>query len=501
MLLVSVFFTGDMKTHRGSCVPTARPVSPMFEHNPMNRKTKPPKRSAHKRKKVSASSLSSPQRGRSFFAVLTTMGIWASIVVMESAAQGRIPSKQVRSISVMKGRIRVRRAPYLKASTVGEIVASGRFAVQAVKPPAGGCKSRWFKIGPKQWVCSGWVQAHAEPPTRLDDQVALFRQGPWLLNKERRTPFYPSLRRLAKGATRWLRVLAGFQVRSYRFIGRRSFVHTATGGWVAASDTRPAPGTKLVGVDLAQGGRELPFAFALTDKAKLWKKKGPDLAPSDQTLDRYAAVRIRQKVMVAGQCYLELLSGKLLACRDAALADQPPPPPVGIGPQDQWLDLDGKQKILYARKGASVVRVMLVSTGRATPSGLFGVKEKWLFLTLYHRYGKHAYYLENVPFVIFFWKGFAFHEAYWHDGFGVTESHGCINLSPTDARWVFRFVRPDMPRGFVRIKGQEPGAVSIVRIRGTGRRVKTPWRRYLERRAARQAPVRTTLAMESGRRP
>jgi lipoprotein-anchoring transpeptidase ErfK/SrfK len=32
---------------------------------------------------------------------------------------------------------------------------------------------------------------------------------------------------------------------------------------------------------------------------------------------------------------------------------------------------------------------------------------------------------------------FGFHGAYWHDYFGTAASHGCINLSPADAKWLY----------------------------------------------------------------
>ena len=46
-----------------------------------------------------------------------------------------------------------------------------------------------------------------------------------------------------------------------------------------------------------------------------------------------------------------------------------------------------------------------------------------------------AYELPGVPWVSYFTgNGVAFHGAYWHDNFGAPVSHGCINLSPADAR-------------------------------------------------------------------
>ena len=41
--------------------------------------------------------------------------------------------------------------------------------------------------------------------------------------------------------------------------------------------------------------------------------------------------------------------------------------------------------------------------------------------------------------------GYALHAAYWHDDFGRPRSHGCVNLSPIDARYVFLWSSPSVP--------------------------------------------------------
>ena len=58
-----------------------------------------------------------------------------------------------------------------------------------------------------------------------------------------------------------------------------------------------------------------------------------------------------------------------------------------------------------------------------------------------------AYSLPGVPWCSFFdnqdpIRGYAFHGTYWHDNYGVPMSHGCINMRPQDAKWIFRWTRP-----------------------------------------------------------
>ena len=58
------------------------------------------------------------------------------------------------------------------------------------------------------------------------------------------------------------------------------------------------------------------------------------------------------------------------------------------------------------------------------------------------------YSVEDVPYVQFFSKGVALHGAYWHDLFGQRHSHGCVNLSVPDAKFLFDFANPDLPVGW-----------------------------------------------------
>ena len=56
---------------------------------------------------------------------------------------------------------------------------------------------------------------------------------------------------------------------------------------------------------------------------------------------------------------------------------------------------------------------------------------------------------------------YAMHGAFWHWGFGHPASHGCVNLSPVDARYVFDHVSPILPPGFdqVSVTKTLPGPV------------------------------------------
>ncbi|MEY4548456.1 MAG: hypothetical protein RL685_4651, partial [Pseudomonadota bacterium] len=55
---------------------------------------------------------------------------------------------------------------------------------------------------------------------------------------------------------------------------------------------------------------------------------------------------------------------------------------------------------------------------------------------------------EDVPYVMYFDGSYALHGAFWHRNYGTRMSHGCINLAPLDARYLFFFSDPPVQPGW-----------------------------------------------------
>jgi lipoprotein-anchoring transpeptidase ErfK/SrfK len=51
-----------------------------------------------------------------------------------------------------------------------------------------------------------------------------------------------------------------------------------------------------------------------------------------------------------------------------------------------------------------------------------------------------GYYLEDVPYVMYFYQGYGLHGTFWHNNFWQRMSHGCVNLPTPEAEWMFNFV-------------------------------------------------------------
>ncbi len=82
------------------------------------------------------------------------------------------------------------------------------------------------------------------------------------------------------------------------------------------------------------------------------------------------------------------------------------------------------------------------------------------------RRGATGFELRDVPWIEYFASGYALHGAYWHDAFGIPRSHGCVNLAPVDARVVFLWTEPAVPRGWHGVNaGADMGEGTAVVIR------------------------------------
>ena len=113
-------------------------------------------------------------------------------------------------------------------------------------------------------------------------------------------------------------------------------------------------------------------------------------------------------------------------------APQPAPAPVG----GRWIDVNLSQQRLTAYEGQAPVFTTLISGGLpGTPTvvGRFAIQTKLAAQTM----SGPGYWLPNVPYVMYFYAGYAIHGTYWHNNFGHPMSHGCVNVTTPDAAWLY----------------------------------------------------------------
>jgi hypothetical protein len=112
--------------------------------------------------------------------------------------------------------------------------------------------------------------------------------------------------------------------------------------------------------------------------------------------------------------------------------------PGELSNEGRWIDVDLGDQILTAYEGAEPVMRFLVSSGTASYPTVTGQFRIWVKLESTRMKGP-GYDLKDVPYTMYFYEGYGLHGAYWHNNFGTPMSHGCVNLSPSDAAWLFNF--------------------------------------------------------------
>jgi hypothetical protein len=76
---------------------------------------------------------------------------------------------------------------------------------------------------------------------------------------------------------------------------------------------------------------------------------------------------------------------------------------------------------------------------------------------------ENTYHLPGVPWVSFFTgSGVALHGTYWHNDYGRPSSRGCVNLTPQDAKFMYRWTRPEVPIGTPYLN--QPGEGTLVQV-------------------------------------
>lgn len=142
---------------------------------------------------------------------------------------------------------------------------------------------------------------------------------------------------------------------------------------------------------------------------------------------------------------------------------KPTPRPEGV--TGRWVAVDLFEQSLVAYEDDRPLFATLTSTGlpgSETNEGLFTV---WASVARDSMSGAtgapDAYALESVPWVMYFDGGISLHGTYWHDFFGYRRSHGCVNLSISDARWVFEFFQGTEP-------GEDGEIINHVYVHSTG---------------------------------
>lgn len=142
-----------------------------------------------------------------------------------------------------------------------------------------------------------------------------------------------------------------------------------------------------------------------------------------------------------------------------------------VPPSAKRIEVDLSTQTLHAFQNDQEVMSFPVSTGKwnKTPTGVFHIWIKLRYTRMSGGSGADYYNLPNVPYVMFFYndqvgksQGFSLHGAYWHNNFGHTMSHGCVNISPANAGKLYDWATPVAEGNITYVSDTNPGTDVVI---------------------------------------
>ena len=125
-----------------------------------------------------------------------------------------------------------------------------------------------------------------------------------------------------------------------------------------------------------------------------------------------------------------------------------------ISEADKRIEVRLVDQLVLAYERDRLVFATRASTGGRLRSGTY-TTPVGDYITYHKRPTRHmaagdlassGFDLPGVPWVLYIRSnGTALHGTYWHNDYGRPRSHGCINLTPQAAKWLYRWTIPTVP--------------------------------------------------------
>jgi lipoprotein-anchoring transpeptidase ErfK/SrfK len=217
----------------------------------------------------------------------------------------------------------------------------------------------------------------------------------------------------------------------------KTYVHLTDGGWMPEVSLNPVSITTFSGLIISKLPTQ-PFGWVIRD-VEGWTGTTANTS-SGMVHKRYEVVSVLEQQ----DGFARLDSNDWVPLVDLALIDLTE---IADTPSSSCrrVDINLASQILVVFEKCQLVFATLISSAKApaiTPEGTYTIfyKEEKLPLFANERVAtSENFYLADVPWLMFFHENWAIHGAYWHDHFGEPWSHGCINVSPYDALWLYNW--------------------------------------------------------------
>lgn len=279
----------------------------------------------------------------------------------------------------------------------------------------------------------------AKPPANLNNVPYQYAK----VEKKESIPLYASVK--DGEARKASRMLDGGSPRYISYInkvdtGNGLFYQIRSGWWVDGGDVARATPQVFQGFIVKQTPK-VPFGWILTPTESVLTP-GYKGKVSGRKYNRLDLVRIYDTQTIDNMEWHMIGVNEWIEVRFASVIFPNPTPPPGVL-NNRWIEINLFEQTLTVYDKGQMVFATMVSSGVPpfyTRPGLFQIFKKKpteIMSGAFEADRSDYYYLEDVPWTMYYDEARAIHGAYWHTLFGYPRSHGCVNISIGDSHWLF----------------------------------------------------------------
>lgn len=222
-----------------------------------------------------------------------------------------------------------------------------------------------------------------------------------------------------------------------------SFYQIANDEWINADTVSKVAAAHFQGYLINQFP-DVPFGWVLQSEVPSYVAPGYASAKTGKIYNRLDMVRCYDSKVVDNMEWVMVGPNEWIEHRFIARVLNNPTPPAGVT-NGRWIEVNLYEQVMAVYDNSKMIFATLVGSGMApfyTQPGTFKIYRK-----VEHEYMTGAfeadrsdfYYLEQVPFILYYDQSRALHGAYWNNYLGNPGSHGCVNLSVADAHWLYNW--------------------------------------------------------------
>jgi len=222
--------------------------------------------------------------------------------------------------------------------------------------------------------------------------------------------------------------------------GKGIYYMLESGGWIPGKGARVSEVSSYQGLQF-KSTPQSPFAWPF-EQIPVKRAPGYNTAETGQSLYPFIdIIQVYDTASADGADWNMIGPDQWVEARKVAMVTPNPIPPEGVT-TGRWIDVDLAEQTLAVYENNQLIFATVIASGLEpfwTRPGLFQIYQKKETETMRNSDPTDFYYLDNVPWTMYFDKARALHGAYWRTRFGYPQSHGCVNLSVGDSHWLFNW--------------------------------------------------------------